>query len=59
MSTSGKITYRLLVDHPFVLTNFQNDAVQINNGVNRIDRAVLPLMNLIDHALSHLGNERC
>src|SRR5690606_37454290 len=45
---------RYSVDDAFILSNFQNNAVQIDDRIDRIQRAVLPLVNLLDNSLCHL-----
>src|SRR5690606_5725196 len=46
------------IDDAFILSNFQNDAVQIDHGLDRIQRAVLPLVHLLANSRCHLRDER-
>jgi hypothetical protein len=41
-------------DHLFVLPDFYNDAIQVNDGINRIQGAGLPLNNLVSGRIDRL-----
>ena len=43
-----------LVDHPLVRADLQYNAVQINDGIERIQRPVLPFVDLLDDTFGHL-----
>ena len=43
-----------LVDHPLVRADLQHNAVQIDDGIERIQRPVLPFVDLLDDPLGHL-----
>ena len=46
------------VDNPAVLPYFQDNTVKINNGINRIQRTVLPFNNLVDYGIGDFRYQR-
>lgn len=47
------------VDDPLVLPDFDDNTVQINDGVNGIQRPGLPLDDLLYNRTGDLGNQGC
>ncbi|MNJ75679.1 hypothetical protein D3C77_728100 [compost metagenome] len=43
-----------LVDHPLARADLQHNAVQIDDGIERIQRLVLPFVDLLDDTFGHL-----
>src|SRR5690606_17802773 len=48
-----------LVDNALVLANFQDNAVEVDDRVDRVNGAILPLYDGVEYAVGDLGNQRC
>lgn len=43
------------VDYATILTNFYDDTVHVNNGIQRIQLSILPLSNLLFYGIRDFG----